>query len=113
MDDDFNTPQALGVLFDLARLANGWRDRGAAGDAAAAAAELRTLGRVLGLLERGPAAAPEVSAGLRAQVESLVARRTDARRRRDWAEADRLRGELTGLGVALEDGPSGTTWKLG
>jgi cysteinyl-tRNA synthetase len=117
MDDDFNTPQALGALFDLARLANGWRDQagragGGPGDVPAAAAELRGLGRVLGLFERGRGAGREASAELLARVESLVAQRTEARRRRDWAEADRLRGELSGLGVALEDTPQGTTWKL-
>jgi cysteinyl-tRNA synthetase len=117
MDDDFNTPQALGVLFDLARLAAGWRDRagtaGDRGDFLAAAADVRALGRVLGLFERALAPRAEVSADLRARVESLVARRTEARRRRDWAEADRLRGELSGLGVVVEDTPQGTTWKLG
>jgi cysteinyl-tRNA synthetase len=117
MDDDFNTPQALGVLFDLARVLNTARDQMTHGAAGAGpfllgVAELSTLAGVLGLLE---GAAPErepVDAQLHARVESLVNRRQEARKQRDFAEADRLRDELTRLGVLMEDTPAGTTWKL-
>jgi cysteinyl-tRNA synthetase len=53
-----------------------------------------------------------VDADLQARVESLVNRRQQARKQRDFAEADRLRDELTGLGVLMEDTPAGTKWKL-
>jgi cysteinyl-tRNA synthetase len=117
MDDDFNTPQALGVLFDLARVLNTARDRIAHGAAGAGAfvlgvAELSTLAGVLGLLEGATKEQEPVDAELKARVESLVNRRQEARKQRDFAKADRLRHELTQLGVLMEDTPGGTTWKL-
>jgi len=117
MDDDFNTPQALAALFDLTRLLYAERDRVDRAGATAdhflkGVAEVVKLAGTLGLLEtpaRGPAAIePEV----RERIESLVSQRGDARRRRDFSEADRLRNELQGMGVVLEDTPNGTTWTL-
>jgi cysteinyl-tRNA synthetase len=117
MDDDFNTPQALGVLFDLARVLNTARDQMTHGTAGAGAfrlgvAELSTLAGVLGLLEGAAREREPVDAALKARVESLVNRRQEARKQRDFAEADRLRNDLTQLGVLIEDTPGGTTWKL-
>ena len=116
MDDDFNTPQALGVLFDLARLLHGAREQVAQGTSGAGAfllgvGELVMLARSLGLLE---AARREVAVDpqRKARIESLVYLRQEARRQRDFAEADRLREELSRLGVILEDTRDGTTWKL-
>jgi len=75
--------------------------------------ELVTMARVLGLLEaRGPAA-PAVDRELQARIESLVWLRQEARKQRDFAEADRLREELSRMGVVVEDTRDGTTWKLG
>jgi cysteinyl-tRNA synthetase len=117
MDDDFNTPQALAALFDLTRLLYAERDRvtrtGAAADGfVKGVAELVTLARALGLLEmraRGPV---PIEPDVKDRIESLVAQRGDARRRRDFSEADRLRDELQRMGVVLEDTPQGTTWTL-
>ena len=107
MDDDLNTPQALGVLFDLARALQEDRDR-ASRDAtvraafAGGVAELRALGGVLGLFgRRGAAAGPP------ADVERLVAERVAARARRDFARSDALRAEIAHLGWAVEDTPAG------
>jgi len=116
MDDDFNTPQALGVLFDLARVLHATRDQVAQGTAGAGAfllgvGELVLLARVLGLLEGGRKEAP-VDPRLKARIESLVYLRQEARRQRDFGEADRLRDELSRLGVILEDTRDGTSWKL-
>ena len=116
MDDDFNTPQALGVLFDLARVLHGAREQVAQGTAGAGAfllgvGELVMLARVLGLLE-GARKEAVVDPQLKARIESLVYLRQEARRRRDFGEADRLRDELTRLGVLIEDTRDGTTWKL-
>jgi len=116
MDDDFNTPQALGVLFDLARLLHGARDHAAqdgkgVGAFLAGVAELVGLARVLGLLETAGHERPPVDAELQVRVEAMIAQRGEARRRRDFAEADRLRDELQGMGVILEDTPHGTSWK--
>jgi len=117
MDDDFNTPQALGVLFDLARFLQGIRtqleqERVGAGPFLMGVGELVTLGRVLGLLEGGARAQAPVDPQLKARVESLVYLREQARKQRDFAEADRLRDELVRLGVTLKDTRGGTTWTL-
>ncbi len=116
MDDDFNTPQALGVLFDLARVLHAARDQVAQGTAGAGAfllgvGELVMLARVLGLLE-GARKEAAVDPQLKARIESLVYLRQEARRQRDFGEADRLRDELSRLGVVLEDTRDRTTWKL-
>jgi cysteinyl-tRNA synthetase len=116
MDDDFNTPQALGVVFDLARVLHAARDQVAQGTAGAGAfllgvGELVVLARVLGLLESGRKAVA-VDPQLKARIESLLYLRQEARRQRDFREADRLREELSRLGVIIEDTRDGTTWKL-
>jgi cysteinyl-tRNA synthetase len=117
MDDDFNTPQALAALFDMARLLYTERDRVAQGGAgaggfAAGVEELVTLGRVLGLLETPAHEDVAIDPSLQTRIESLIAQRGDARRRRDFAVADRLREELQRMGVILEDTPGGTNWKV-
>ncbi len=112
MDDDFNSPKALAVLFDIAKALN--RER--AGDAALAgrlAGTLRHLGAVLGLLEGDPEAFlhGETETGSAAEIEAMIEQRNRARKGKDWAEADRLRDALTALGVELEDGAKGTIWR--
>src|SRR5437870_5449134 len=107
MDDDFNTPQALGTLFDFARALSEHRDRGlttaeARGGFAAGVAELVRLAGALGLLRRGAAAG-----GPPPEVERLVAERTAARGRRDFKRSDELRAEIKRLGWAVEDNASG------
>jgi cysteinyl-tRNA synthetase len=107
MDDDLNTPQALGVLFDLARVLQEDRERAqhdAAGRAelAAGVGELRALGSVLGLFARRG-----VASGPAPEVERLVAERVAARARRDFARSDALRAEIANLGWAVEDTPAG------
>jgi len=116
MDDDFNTPEALAVLFELAREVNRLRD-GEPEQAARLAARLRELGSVLGVLE-GDSEAFLRSGGLAAEpplepeaIEALIAERAQARRRKDWAQADRIRDRLKGQGIALEDTPEGTVWR--
>jgi len=105
MDDDFNTPQALGVLFDFGRALAEARDRqaGAPGTFVAGVAELAQLARVLGLFGRG---APVDGPG--AAVERLVAARGEARARRDFKRADELRDEIARLGWLVEDTPAGS-----
>jgi len=113
MDDDFNTPGAVAVLFELARDINKLREDGPAA-AAPLGAVLRRLGGILGLLQREPQAFLQGGAanGLTDQeIEALIARRTEARKRKNWAESDRIRDELKAQGVILEDKAGQTTWR--
>ncbi|HFD92394.1 MAG TPA: cysteine--tRNA ligase [Gammaproteobacteria bacterium] len=113
MDDDFNTPEALAVLFDLARHLNQARADGEAEQAARLGATLKRLGGVLGILQRD---AEDYFKGdgddeADAAIEVLIARRAAARANKDWAESDRIRDQLDEMGVVLEDGPEGTSWR--
>ena len=116
MDDDFNTPEALAVLFDLVREINRLRSDDEAA-AASLAAELRRLGGVLGILQDDPEAylrGGGPTDGLSdAAIDVLIQHRKEARKAKDWAEADRVRDELQAAGIVLEDGPQGTTWRRG
>ena len=112
MDDDFNTPEAYSVLFDLAREVNRLKGEGAT-DAAALAGRLRELGGVLGLLQQDPEAffkGDEADDEV-AEIESLIKARNDARAAKDWPAADAARNRLTEMGIVLEDGVGGTTWR--
>ena len=114
MDDDFNTPEALAVMFDLVREINRVRVEDEP-RAAGLAAALREFGGVLGILGDDPEAylrGGVEQAGLTDdRIDQLIERRLAARRNRDWGEADRIRDELKAQGILLEDGPEGTTWR--
>ena len=115
MDDDFNTPLAMSVLFDLARDVNTLKDSKPS-EAMTLAALLKELGGVLGILQSDPEvylqAGTVQQAGLSAEeVERLIAARKAARSAKDWKEADRLRAELDTAGIVIEDGVDGTTWR--
>ncbi|HIF9060345.1 TPA: cysteine--tRNA ligase [Photobacterium damselae] len=112
MDDDFNTPEAYSVLFDMAREIN----RLKTDDMAAASvlgARMRELADVLGLLGQEPEVFLQSGANDDdvAEVEALIQQRLDARAAKDWAAADQARDKLTEMGIILEDGPQGTTWR--
>ncbi|HMM75816.1 MAG TPA: cysteine--tRNA ligase [Gammaproteobacteria bacterium] len=111
MDDDLNSPQALAVLMELVTRANVATEEVELGRLKAA---LLGGGYELGILQQDPerwfsyAATGAVDV---AKVEALIAARAAARAAKNWTEADRLRAELTALGVVIEDGAQGTTWR--
>lgn len=108
MDDDFGTPEAMALLFELAGEVNKTRDP-------VQGRLLKDLAGVLGFLTRDPedflkgaAGAGEIGAD---EVEALIQARRDARAARNWAESDRIRDELTERGIVLEDSAAGTSWR--
>lgn len=114
MDDDFNTPVAFSVLFELAHEIQRLKDK----DLQAAAmhgALLKKLAGALWILQDDPEKFMQSSKEDLdvAKIEALIVARNKARAEKNWAEADRVRAELTAMNVALEDGPSGTTWRVG
>jgi cysteinyl-tRNA synthetase len=112
MNDDFNTPLAVSVLFELAGVVNRTSDR-------ALARQLRELARTLGLLAREPRVFLQQAGGSaqgvmldEAAIEAKIADRVAAKKAKNYAEADRIRAELLDAGVALEDKPGGLTeWR--
>ncbi len=106
MDDDFGTPQAVSLMFDLIREGNRLLDDGR--DASGIAGAVEEIVSVLGLDDAE--AAPTGGALSEGEIEEMVAARNEARAARDFAEADRIRDELASAGVVIEDGSDGTRW---
>ncbi|MES2998914.1 MAG: cysteine--tRNA ligase [Pseudomonadota bacterium] len=111
MDDDFNTPDALAVLFEIAREINRLRETDSQ-KALLLAQFLKEQASVLGILQQD--ADHFLKASLKddnaEKIEALIAVRNKARAAKDWAEADKLREELAGLGVSISDHATGTDW---
>ena len=106
MDDDFGTPEAVAVLFDLASEVN-------RSQSPELAALLKALGACLGLLQGDPRAFLQAGAALDADaITAQIARRAQAKAAKDFALADSIRQALLAQGVVLKDGPSGTTWEV-
>jgi len=104
MDDDFNTPEALAVLFDLANEVNRTKD-------ASSLSLLKGLAGVLGLLQRKPDEFLQGEADGALDVEGLIQARLNAKKNKNFAEADAIRKQLAEAGIVLEDTPQGTTWR--
>nr|VFJ50601.1 MAG: cysteinyl-tRNA synthetase [Candidatus Kentron sp. DK]VFJ54538.1 MAG: cysteinyl-tRNA synthetase [Candidatus Kentron sp. DK] len=117
MDDDFNTPEALAVLFDVAREINRAREEEDLSRAARLGTILRGLGEPLGLLQGDPAdflqtgTQPAENGLDKETIEQRIAERVEARANRDWARADQIRDELTERGIVLEDKGGETIWR--
>ncbi|WP_168014475.1 cysteine--tRNA ligase [Halomonas salinarum] len=113
MDDDFNTPEALAALFDLARELNVAK-KDAPETVPALAFELKRLGEVLGLFDQDPAAFLQAGAKALAigeeEIQARIEARAAAKKAKDFAEADRIRDELASQGITLKDSREGTTW---
>lgn len=113
MDDDFNTPEAFAVLFDLAKEVN----KAEGQQAADLAGVMIKLADILGILQQSPNDFLQgTAAGEQddvAEIEGLIKARNDARANKDWAAADAARDALNALNIVLEDSASGTTWRRG
>ncbi|VTQ53911.1 cysteinyl-tRNA synthetase [Campylobacter jejuni] len=115
MDDDFNTPKAMSVLFDMVKEINKSK-KNICTDADLLAAQLRKLGGVLGLLTQNPekflqSGADSSMSSSDNEIEWWIESRKIARKNKDWDMADKARKRLDEMGVILEDGPAGTTWR--
>ena len=106
MDEDFGTPEAVAVLFDLAAELNKTQ-------APALAHLLKRLGACLGLLQNTPAAYLQAGAALNdASIQALIAQRVAAKQAKDFAQADRIRDDLQAQGIVLKDSAAGTSWEV-
>ena len=117
MDDDFNTPRALALIFDEVRALNKLLDEKKAKGVAARYAALRAMCDALGLLQEGYFERKKqrwLKKGIlsESQIEAAIGQRNDARGAKNWPEADRIRDELNRQGVVIEDTPEGTIWKV-
>ena len=106
MDEDFNTPEAVSVMFELAAEVNRTGDKKLADT-------LKSLGAVLNILQIEPehflkGATSDLD---EAAIDKLVAERVEAKKARNWARADEIRNQLTQMGIVVEDGPQGSTWR--
>ena len=115
MQDDFNTAEALAVLFDLTREINRTK-QSRSEEQHALASLLRYLGGIIGLLQSDPDDFLKSQAGQGgglsdAEVDALVEQRWQARQDKDWAKADQIRDQLTAAGIEIEDSPEGTRWR--
>jgi cysteinyl-tRNA synthetase len=104
MNDDFNTPGALAVLFEMVTDLNRTKSL-------ETARLLRALGATLGVLQQSPQAFLQAGAALTdAEIQARIEARAQAKKDKDFAASDRIRKELADLGITLKDGPEGTTW---
>ena len=105
MNEDFGSPEAVAVLFELASEVNRGKDVALAG-------LLQSLGGILGLLQQNPTAYLQAGSDLDPdRIAVLIAQRQAAKASKNFAEADRIRQDLLAQGVVLKDGPAGTTWE--
>jgi cysteinyl-tRNA synthetase len=106
MDDDFNAPQAVASLFDLVREINRGAEK--AMDISGAQTVLKELAGVIGFTLQEA----KVDQSQAAMIEDKIRQRTEFRKAKEWKKADEIRDELLKSGIAIEDGPKGTTWKV-
>ena len=111
LEDDINTPKAMAEFFALARALNKSNDPA---EMEALAAQMFAAGDLMGLLGSDPEAwfAGNVEGDVASdEIEALISKRNEARANKDWAAADGFRDQITEMGITIEDGPDGTTWR--
>jgi cysteinyl-tRNA synthetase len=111
LEDDLNTPKALAEIFNLARALNKTEDEA---ERLRLATEILAAGDLVGLLQSDPEewfVGSDDSALSASEIESLIAKRNEARAARDFAAADAIRDQLAANNVSIEDGPGGTRWR--
>src|SRR3990167_1335555 len=113
MEDDFNVPEALAVLFALAREINRLREQHQQAEAASLGATLKRLAGLFGFLQQDPDYFLRGTLETEAlhTIETLIRARDQARATKDWARADRIRGQLLAMGIVIEDTAQGTVWR--
>lgn len=112
MNDDFNSPEAMAVLFDLASATNVARDKKSPNFNALGSA-LKDLANILGLLGSDPETYLKGKQDNVSEIEALINARIEARNNKDWAKADEIRKQLTAMGIVIEDSAGTTTWRRG
>ncbi len=110
MDDDFNTPEAMAVLFELVKEVNRVKESDLA-KALQLAAQLKSLAAVLGILQQQPEAFLQGNVDDAERIEGLIEERNQARKDRNFARADEIRDQLLAEGIELEDSREGTSWR--
>ena len=110
MNDDFNTPVALSVLFDCVSALNTAREKNSP-EVSRLAHTLKKLASILGLLDRSPDVYWQGETGETNEIEKMIFERETARKNKDWAKADEIRLSLEAMGIVLEDVATGTIWK--
>ncbi|MCX7121321.1 MAG: cysteine--tRNA ligase [Gammaproteobacteria bacterium] len=113
MNDDFNTPVAMSALFETAKEINILREAGNTVDAEKRASQLKKHGEIFGILQMDPEVFFQggMSDEFSAEVEKLIAERTEAKKNKNYAEADRIRAQLSSMNVIIEDAAGGVTWR--
>lgn len=111
MDDDFNTPEALSVLFDMLHDINRLREKNEMDKAAGLAAALQEFASVFGIVQHDAEQFLRGDVDDAEAIEALIAQRNQARSDKNWSEADRIRDELTAMGITIEDSSGKTTWR--
>ena len=112
MDDDFNTSGGMAAMFELVRAINTARDRGVTGPFFEAAQRtLRELGGILGMKMEGARAEGGLDVAAAPFIDLLVEVRGDLRTAKQWAAADKIRNQLNGLGIVIEDTATGAEWR--
>jgi len=112
MQDDFNTSEALAVLFEMAKQINRLKKQGELQQAGALASALKAFGFVLGILQQDPNHFLQGDSNQDAsKIEALIAARNQAREDKNWQQADQIRDQLAAMNIEIEDGPQGTRWR--